>query len=620
MGEKRVFMSAVGSLFPGLIIGILIAMYFHEDKNYLQREKIVDSSQKIPLRVNEIISNIPITKETKVDTATPSCPAGVAYSMNDGLACIFGQPAGLIEFATKNVFNEFSTLFSKDFIFAVLLDARKTLLSTNIGLLENLQFIVFRGSFYGVIPSEMGLCQKLVYLQLDSNDISSTIPSELGQLTLLTSLTLRQSQLSGTIPSEIFILTNIIDLRFDANTIGGLIPSEIGNLTGLTNLELQFNQFTSIPSQIYLLTNIKILLLSNNNIQSSVSSLLGKLTNLNQLALFSNKFHGVLPSQIGKLTASTLLSITDNSFSSSLPSEIGNLSILDHLEIAYNKFRGTIPVEFNKLTKLNHFVTMENFFEGNHPSGLPRTECTNSGLSDCPSLCQHCASYDIRIGRCTIHQREEICVDGYPVLISIPVYALIVFGILQILIPSELSWRALISPQVATSTFGTLGLATHILFGISNTDWIRVVSLLFASLLVFVSFLYSLHTYLSLKDKNKKILSDFWERSKSSKIYFPLALVFCTLNISALSSVTNISNRSLRARIDANALLIILVENLIQFGLQIYVVINLSVDLTVLASVFFTLSSILIKIISVVIRHIISSDRYQRFRKASAII
>ena len=123
----------------------------------------------------------------------------------------------------------------------------------------------------GSIPENIGNLYGLQALYLYSNQLSGSIPSSIGSLINLQILSLRNNQLTGEIPEEIGNLTLLQSVYLFNNQLIGGIPDEIGNLSNLVNLHLYFNQLTgSIPVSFSNLTNLQSLWLNNNQLESSI--------------------------------------------------------------------------------------------------------------------------------------------------------------------------------------------------------------------------------------------------------------------------------------------------------------------------------------------------------------
>jgi Leucine-rich repeat (LRR) protein len=106
------------------------------------------------------------------------------------------------------------------------------ILSTYIGLLQNLQTLNLSNNLLTSIPSELGLLQHLHMLRLNFNHLTS-IPSELGLLQKLRHLYLHFNKLTS-------------------------IPYELGNIKKLKYIDIGQNPITYIPDEIYKIPGIKI--------------------------------------------------------------------------------------------------------------------------------------------------------------------------------------------------------------------------------------------------------------------------------------------------------------------------------------------------------------------------
>ena len=126
---------------------------------------------------------------------------------------------------------------------------------TAIGLLTNLQQLVLgsttKGIDGGTIPTELGNCLAMKYLQINGRHFSGSIPTELGRLTNMLDLTLEGGMVTGSIPSELGQLTKLTELSFVGNRLEGTLPSELGKLQDLYSFQIYINDLTgSIPSDI----------------------------------------------------------------------------------------------------------------------------------------------------------------------------------------------------------------------------------------------------------------------------------------------------------------------------------------------------------------------------------
>ena len=80
-----------------------------------------------------------------------------------------------------------------------------------------------------------GTPRRVIWLQLNFNQLTGEIPPELGGLSNLTWLLLGDNQLTGEIPPELGRLSNLTELYLYGNDLTGEIPPELGGLSNLTH-------------------------------------------------------------------------------------------------------------------------------------------------------------------------------------------------------------------------------------------------------------------------------------------------------------------------------------------------------------------------------------------------
>ncbi|KAI9098361.1 hypothetical protein K1719_024986 [Acacia pycnantha] len=161
----------------------------------------------------------------------------------------------------------------------------------------------------GQIPSELGSCQNLSLLNLAQNQLSGGLPAELGKLNNLQVLQLQGNNLSGQIPTQVSQLQKLLTLNLSDNSLNGAIPPAMFNLVTLTKwfdskmpvslqiaLNLSRNLFEGpIPSTLDGLNNLEILDLSNNKFDGKIPDFLTRMPALTQLELSNNSLYGVIP-------------------------------------------------------------------------------------------------------------------------------------------------------------------------------------------------------------------------------------------------------------------------------------------------------------------------------------
>ncbi|PHT48908.1 hypothetical protein CQW23_13116 [Capsicum baccatum] len=148
---------------------------------------------------------------------------------------------------------------------------------------------------------KIGNLTNLVYLDLNTNQISGTIPSQIGSLVKLQILCIFDNYLNGSIPEEIGYLRSLTKLSLGWNILNGSIPPSLGKLNNFTLLNLYENQLSgSVPVEIGYLRSLTELDLSTNFLNGSIPASLGNLNNLSCLYLYENHLSGCIPAQIGK--------------------------------------------------------------------------------------------------------------------------------------------------------------------------------------------------------------------------------------------------------------------------------------------------------------------------------
>ena len=208
---------------------------------------------------------------------------------------------------------------------------------------------------------------RVVSLSLSQNNLSGMLPSEMGQLDKLVYVELGSNRLIGSIPKEIGKLANLRELNLPGNQITDM-PSELARLTNLRNLNLQQNQLSGeIPIWLGQLKEIERLSLNINNLNGPIPQELRQLTKLRDLSLQLNKFSGVIPPWLGQLKDLRSVYLNHNRLTGKIPSELGDLSNLDVLYLANNELNGTIPSELGRMTNLRILGLEHNELTGSIP-------------------------------------------------------------------------------------------------------------------------------------------------------------------------------------------------------------------------------------------------------------
>ncbi|XP_058083268.1 MDIS1-interacting receptor like kinase 2-like isoform X2 [Magnolia sinica] len=227
----------------------------------------------------------------------------------------------------------------------------------------------------GNIPSEIRLLTNLQFLNLSGNKINGSIPWEIGNLVNLNELVLTHNNLNGPIPPSLGNLTTLTILYLYKNQFSGTIPEELGNLKNLVELSLYGNNITGpIPPALGNLSNLALLHLSSNQVSGSIPPEIGNLVNLKTLDLYNNLLKGSIPSTLGRLTQLTFFSVIDCQLSGSLPQEMMNMTNLSELFLHGNNFSGNLP-QLCHGGSLKRFTAFDNHFTGEIPKSF--RNCTS---------------------------------------------------------------------------------------------------------------------------------------------------------------------------------------------------------------------------------------------------
>ncbi len=137
----------------------------------------------------------------------------------------------------------------------------------------------------------------------------------------------------------------VIGINLGSNNMIGTIPSSIGNVRYLTVFAITDNQLTgNIPSSIGNLSYLQTVFLHGNDLTGSIPQSMGNLVNLRDLFLYGNELTGEIPPPLGNLTNLIRMSLDNNHLTGSIPSTFGNLTILEELSLSNNELSGAIPI------------------------------------------------------------------------------------------------------------------------------------------------------------------------------------------------------------------------------------------------------------------------------------
>ncbi|KAJ1279974.1 hypothetical protein BS78_04G196400 [Paspalum vaginatum] len=251
----------------------------------------------------------------------------------------------------------------------------------------------------------------IVWLYLDSNNLSGNIPRTLSPLPSHQQLSVTYNMLGNTLPPNIgTVLPNLQILYLAGNMFEGFIPASLGSVSGLTALDLSANKFTGqIPSMFRKLSGLTYLNLEANMLEASDSagweffddlancrslevlslyanqlqgvipnSISNLSTNLTALLMSGNNLSGIVPSSIGKFSGLIRLSLDMNHLTGTIEDWIGKLKNLQKLNLEKNNFTGTIAPSIGNLTQLSFLSLAENKFSGFLPPSLGHLQQMNN--------------------------------------------------------------------------------------------------------------------------------------------------------------------------------------------------------------------------------------------------
>ncbi|KAL3528433.1 hypothetical protein ACH5RR_007755 [Cinchona calisaya] len=215
----------------------------------------------------------------------------------------------------------------------------------------------------GVIPDDLGRCQNLKFLNLSHNLIDGEV--NLTGLKSLEVLDLSLNRIGGDIRSAFpEICNSLVVANVSANAFTGDLGDTFVGCLNLKFLDLSYNNLTGggLWSGF---DRLKELSLSENNFTGTVpSSFLTGNCSLQILDLSENHFFGLFPKEISNCKDLVILNLNENHFTGPIPKEIGSVSGLQALYMGSNNFSSDIPQSLVGLSNLTFLDLGANGFGG----------------------------------------------------------------------------------------------------------------------------------------------------------------------------------------------------------------------------------------------------------------
>eukprot|EP00960_Hanusia_phi_P074024 768137-Hanusia_phi.AAC.10 len=261
---------------------------------------------------------------------------------------------------------------------------RISIISSGIGLFENVQTLCFNDNKLESIASEVRNLTKLVRLDLEGN-LFETMPNILTSLTSLTVLNISRNQLSDC-PVHLCKLILLEELMLDHNKIS-VLPNKIGNCVALRHFSISHNALRSLPASTKEFKRLMSFDISHNQI-TILPAAIGMLPLLEYVEISGNPIESPPPEFLSKGTFAISLYlrriqdmketgflILNNSKLTNIPSDVLKYDAVKSLDLSHNEI-AELPAEIGNL---RYLVTLD--LNVNLLKALP------DSIGDCFSLC-----------------------------------------------------------------------------------------------------------------------------------------------------------------------------------------------------------------------------------------
>ncbi|KAM0910152.1 hypothetical protein ACQ4PT_014309 [Festuca glaucescens] len=224
----------------------------------------------------------------------------------------------------------------------------------------------------GPIPSEIGRLNNLAYMDLSGNNIGGVVTEELfANLTSLEKIYLADNSLKVVVDPECHHLFSLIGASFASCHMGPLFPAWLKWQVGLSYLDISSAGIADrLPDWFSTsFANVSIMIVSENGINGSLPTNMKVMTSLTRLYLDSNQLTGQIPQLPVGLD---ILDLSRNSLSG-FPSNFGAPYILE-LKLYSNLLTGHVPESICGLQGLGILDLSNNHLEGEFPPCFQPTD------------------------------------------------------------------------------------------------------------------------------------------------------------------------------------------------------------------------------------------------------